>query len=96
VTRLHSGTINEIYSIQVATSKYLLKIGHSNWKVSKTINEVSAMRFIRQQAPHVPVPTVVFWAADSTASPIKREYIFMEYLEVRLVVSRSIILIQRE
>lgn len=85
VTRLKSGTINEIYLLSFSESdavrQLLLKVGNSNWRSSKTINEVSTMKYIRACAPHLPVPNILFWEPNAETSPLQREYIVMEYLE---------------
>lgn len=63
-------------------TRLLLRVSnpHSFWTHIKTQNEVALLRLIRQQTS-LPVPRVLDFASDATASPLGLEFILMDYIE---------------
>lgn len=69
--------INSVYLITTTTGEELIiKIGNPVWKGSKTLNEVTALNFLKHHSC-IPVPSVIAFDNDTTHSLIGAEYIIM-------------------
>lgn len=69
--------INSVYLITTTEGEELIiKIGNPVWKGCKTLNEVSALRFLKENTT-IPVPAVLAYDNDAENSLIKAEYIIM-------------------
>lgn len=69
--------INSVYLITTEEGEELIiKIGNPIWKGYKTLNEVSALKFLKHNST-IPVPKVLFFENNAETSLIGAEYIIM-------------------
>lgn len=75
--------INSVYLIDTSEQEELIiKIANPIWRGSKTLNEVTALRFLKKHSI-IPVPDVYLFDNDLEHSLIGREYIIMPRLKGR-------------
>lgn len=73
--------INDLYLIITSTGKeFVLKAENPNWKTRKTLNEVSAVRYIEKNTK-IPVPHIIKYHNEITSSPLGIEYILMSRVQ---------------
>lgn len=69
--------INDVYLLKTTEMEELIiKIANPNWERFKTLNEVNAITFLKNNTT-IPVPTIVAYEDDKKRSCIGREYIVM-------------------
>lgn len=69
--------INSVYQIDLLNgSALILKMENAVWKNSKTCNEVSALRFLKEHTG-IPLPYVIAYNDDIYHSILKNEFILM-------------------
>lgn len=69
--------INSVYLIELKNGdELIIKIGNPIWKDSKTLNEISALKFLKIHS-EIPVPYVLAYNNNVDHSPIGKEYIIM-------------------
>lgn len=75
--------INSVYLITTTEGEeFIIKIGNPIWKGFKTLNEVSALNYLKQNSS-IPVPPVLAYENDAKHSPISAEYIIMPRMKGR-------------
>jgi hypothetical protein len=75
--------INSVYLITTTEGEELIiKIGNPIWKGHKTLNEVLALKFLKENSC-IPVPEVFAFENDGEHSLIKAEYIIMPRMKGR-------------
>ncbi len=73
--------INSVYLVTTTTGKELIiKIGNPTWTGLKTMNEVSALTYLRKNSS-IPVPQVFAYETDAQRSFIGTEYIIMPRIQ---------------
>lgn len=75
--------INSVYLITTTEGEELIiKIGNPIWKGFKTLNEVSALKYLKHNSV-IPVPAVLAYENDTERSSIGAEYIIMPRMSGR-------------
>lgn len=75
--------INSVYLITTSENEELIiKIGNPIWKEFKTLNEVSALKYLKHNST-IPVPTVLTYENNAELSLIGVEYILMPRIKGR-------------
>ncbi len=66
--------------------KFVLKVcnAYKSWNKSKTTNEAIITKYLKENTT-IPVPDIITFSNDSDTSPLKCEFILMEYLNGKLL-----------